>query len=1230
MKLRALVALAAFASTGCGSSGGSGGGQQDGVASGVAVKGPVADATVAIHELRATGTVGAIVGSGTSNAAGEFDIQIPDYLGLAVVRVTGGTFVDEATGAAMTIGTNEPLEGFVDVQVGSIVSAITPVSTITVALMQYFAHDPEATIGDNVANAFTSVARFFGLTDIETTIPADLTAGPVAAGPAADIGIVSAGISWQAQTAAVDTMVLVDALAADAGDGRFDGKDFGVDVPLGAGVLSPTAGTTELAGAIAAFLASSRNASGLDVDDTLVDDELAASSGILAKPIQIQALSNGYGLTSATVEALLRATILPPSPQVLIEAQVLSITSQSATELGFEIPSGLAAGSHDLIVNDLDTGVTARLRDAVEVFDPDATPAITDTAPPAGPLSGGTFLRIRGTNFGPSTEVEIDGVVATRLAYDFPRWIAVATPPHAEGSADVTVRNGSQSDVATGAFAYRSGDTRANPSVPSQTAPIVFSGFRNYASGVDGLTVQAFHGRSTFTDFDSGSFTLNDYTATAAAPTIATRSRGGSTFQGTESLGKALLFFDAVNGISDFVRCFTNEENGVSMGATAFGPACVFPEPSGMQVDTVAKCYWVNAFEVNIALGSLHQKTGWLELDTSLRGSANLFSHGRDYAGTDFDLGAETWIIGFTLGTDGSFDGTRTIGSSVESLSGQFSAAADLGFLVQNGTDGTLGYYLLTPIEHGIEAAGWGGWVGGYLQHEIADDGLGGTESAFESGSYRGLISTTGLASSRIAFNRASRVSPSDTEGGFSEYVGAVELAISPSGRIFKGDDLAGYISAYSGILLGAGEFPNECLLDGGLDLRPTIGGAVFRHSRKSFLSLEPQQTQIAIEAKLLEGGPVNRQQIGTDLFDVALDPNTPPTVSGVSVDLAGTIPTLEGASIAGIHKSTVRDTLGAVTTTRGAPPPWGVETGYSFIDDILDLYVTEITQPGGRFDGASLPRWIGSGSAGNDGEVASLRGNDEFLGDALIFMVADRGLTLPQLDYEMRSVGLSYEPNEGGLSNVTSTSTELSFLGNGTVDVNLASHTQHEDGSFTSDTIGGLGLNTMPGGQQFRINIPNGTDPDREWEGVLSPSGDAFYAIDDSPSLVKVEFVVGIRLATTGSFAADDRSIIGLELNPQISRATTHQLSLTPVLSSLLTGEIFTSVRLPDGDHLILAGQSFVATSVTEPSAGTARVAYIGQLPVLNFLFKQNDEAAGQEDLLVLITPRILHSVDR
>ena len=1231
MRITVLAGLvAATVAAGCGDSGDSGGGGASAFAAGVAVKGPIDGATVTVFALRPTGALGGVLASGTTDATGAFDIGVNGYTGWAAVRVTGGSFADEATGAAATIPDDEPLLGFVDVEPVASDFAITPLSTLASALMPLFAHDPEATLDDAVQNALDATGNLFGLAGVGTLVPADLTAGPVAPGPSADAGALVAGIAELADGAGVATTAMIRALASDASDARLDGLAFGVPVPLGAGTLAPSAGTTDLALAIGTFLAGPRNASGLGPADTLVDDALAASSGALDQPIQVRALVDGYGETNASVAATLRAKSLPAAPRVLIEAQALAITSQTAQELGFDVPAGLALGRHDLLIEDAGTGLRTRLRRAIEVFDPAAMPTVDRIAPGTGALVGGTLLRIRGTNLGPATDVRIDGEPVGRVSADFPRSIVVVTPPHAAGAVDVVVRNGTLVTTAAGAFEYRVEDARSNANVPSATAAIVFGAFRLFQDAADGASAQILSGRSTFTSRDQGSFSLDDLRSTQAVPAIVARDRSGTTLQASESLGKAFVLSDTTNGLTDFVRGSTSEENGVSLGATAFGPACFFPEPSDVRPDALARSYWLDGIEVDLARGHVRQKTGWLELDEDLAGSANLLVHGRDLGGAAADVGAERWGLAWTLEPNGTFHGLRTIDGDEQTLTGRFSQDADLGFLVlrgAGGADGTLGYYLVTPLESGVESAAFGNWSGGFVRHELADDGLGGQESAYTSGLERRLVGGAGPERAELAFRRATRRTVSKPASAFSEDVSASALTVTPSGRVFAGDDLVAYVNPSGGILLALGAFPDESAFVGDTGKALGLGAALFRDARKSYLSLEPELAQVALEAEFQELGATHAQAIGTDLFHLTLDPNTRPTAQGVSVPLCGTIPTLEAGTLLGVHKSTARDTTGAIASTRGAPPPWRAEVGYTFVDDELELFATRTTQPGGRFDGAAFPRWLASGTLANDGEVASLRGSDEFLGDTLMFLVADRQVALDPPVLDRTALALAYAP--AATSSVRSSRIDLAFSVGGDVATTTVSQTKSEGGAFTSASSAGLGHVSAPSGQQFRLTVPNGAAPASEWQTFWTPSADAFFGIDDTPAVDGAGIVLGIERAQAGgSFVDDDRTLIGIELDPELSRATTDQLQLAPRSGSILSGETLTSRC--DAGHALLGAELFAPVNATDLGAGAARVPFIGQIPVLDFLFSARDQAAGHGSLTVLITPRVLHSLDR
>lgn len=72
-----LIACLSLIIAACGGGGGGGGGEQTTSVSGVAMKGPIKGAWVGVYQLKSDGTTGDLLGSGTSDNVGDYDIKIP-------------------------------------------------------------------------------------------------------------------------------------------------------------------------------------------------------------------------------------------------------------------------------------------------------------------------------------------------------------------------------------------------------------------------------------------------------------------------------------------------------------------------------------------------------------------------------------------------------------------------------------------------------------------------------------------------------------------------------------------------------------------------------------------------------------------------------------------------------------------------------------------------------------------------------------------------------------------------------------------------------------------------------------------------------------------------------------------------------------------------------------------------------------------------------------------------
>jgi len=92
--------------------------------SGIASKGPIMGGTITIYALNPDGTYGAALGTNsTSSKDGAYAASL-SYTGDAIVVVSGGTYIDEATGKTVSLAA--PLRTVVTGLTGSTTVAVTP------------------------------------------------------------------------------------------------------------------------------------------------------------------------------------------------------------------------------------------------------------------------------------------------------------------------------------------------------------------------------------------------------------------------------------------------------------------------------------------------------------------------------------------------------------------------------------------------------------------------------------------------------------------------------------------------------------------------------------------------------------------------------------------------------------------------------------------------------------------------------------------------------------------------------------------------------------------------------------------------------------------------------------------------------------------------------------------------------------------------------------------------
>lgn len=298
-----LVLLLLSLVAGCGGGGGEGGNggatstsSSGGAVSGTAIKGPVAGATVIAYAINANGARGSQVGSGQTDGQGNFSMSVGNHSGPLMLQMSGGNYMDEATGSQMPMGSNDVMTCIISSMPGGSTASgiqITPLTSMAQSMAQNMSGGMTPL---NIAQANNALARYFGVSDILTTHPMDPTVNGSSIAATQDMrnyGMTLAAMSQYAKTIGMPHSAgMVSAMMSDASDGRMDGMMTGQggmmgsqQIQMGGGMMNGTmmpadAGTRGLADAMAQFINSPMNRSGLAVLNMQnLMDTLRASNG---------------------------------------------------------------------------------------------------------------------------------------------------------------------------------------------------------------------------------------------------------------------------------------------------------------------------------------------------------------------------------------------------------------------------------------------------------------------------------------------------------------------------------------------------------------------------------------------------------------------------------------------------------------------------------------------------------------------------------------------------------------------------------------------------------------------------------------------------------------------------------------------------------------------------------------------------------------------------------------
>jgi len=271
---------------GCG--GGGGNTSTNSTISGTAVKGPVANATVTAFSIN-DGAMGSQIGSGQTDAQGNFSVSVGDHSGPVMLQLKGGSYVDEATGTTMTMQQSDMMTSAIPLMAATVKDVqITPLTSMAQVMAQGMSGGMTSA---NITVANTTVGIYFLVNDILHTRPMD----PLApgAGTGADQNMKNYGMSIAAMSQYAKNVGMqfssgmVTAMMNDATDGHMNGKMDSSPITMGGGMMGGTmmsanAGTTEMANAMTQFVQSSMNKSGVTLQDMLpLINKLMVSDGTI-------------------------------------------------------------------------------------------------------------------------------------------------------------------------------------------------------------------------------------------------------------------------------------------------------------------------------------------------------------------------------------------------------------------------------------------------------------------------------------------------------------------------------------------------------------------------------------------------------------------------------------------------------------------------------------------------------------------------------------------------------------------------------------------------------------------------------------------------------------------------------------------------------------------------------------------------------------------------------------
>ena len=133
-----------------------------GYVSGYAIDSAISNAIVSVYSF-ANGQRGERLGVGLTNGVGAFSVNVQAESQLVMVEITGGSYVEEASGVEVLLSDGQKLRSLIYYESGHLVSTnVTPLTHMATALAEYkIANGIAAT--QATSEAFDVIDQFFAL-----------------------------------------------------------------------------------------------------------------------------------------------------------------------------------------------------------------------------------------------------------------------------------------------------------------------------------------------------------------------------------------------------------------------------------------------------------------------------------------------------------------------------------------------------------------------------------------------------------------------------------------------------------------------------------------------------------------------------------------------------------------------------------------------------------------------------------------------------------------------------------------------------------------------------------------------------------------------------------------------------------------------------------------------------------------------------------------------------------